>query len=158
MADGFTEFLNAVGERASHAGVFGAVAITDAMLVCAAKDSAEPADYRVSQEAGKVWVSFTTSNRWLSESIESDLMHTGDSIEELIDEELAELSYTGPALGACQHFRDDQKLFTFRSVLPIPAGARLRADEASVGIASTCLLAYEACFRRLGDVGGGSEE
>jgi hypothetical protein len=158
MVEGFPEFLNAVGERARRAGVFGSVAVSNATLVCAAKDSAEPADYRVSEDAGKVWVSFTTPNRWLSESIESDLMHTGDSIEDLIDEELAELSYTGPALGHCQHFRDDQKLFTFRSVIPIPTGAGPHPDEASVGVASTCLLAYEACFRRLGDVGGAAEE
>jgi hypothetical protein len=158
MVDGFPEFLRAVGERASRAGVFGSVSVADAMLVCTAKDSAEPADYRVSQEAGKVWVSFVTPNRWLSESIESDLMHTGDSIEELIDEELAELNYAGPALGPCRHFRDDQKLFTFRSVIPIAPGAGSRFDETSVQIASTCLLAYEACFRRLGDVGGGNDE
>lgn len=149
-----SEFLDAVAERARNAGVFGSVSIDrnaagGGMVCCAAKNSAEPAEYRIFSEDGKTWVAFVTPNRWLSESIESDLMHTGDAIEELIDEELAELDYKGPPLGACQHFRDDQKLFTFRSVVP--------GSPPSVETATTCLLAYEACFRRLGDVDAGDE-
>jgi hypothetical protein len=146
MSQGFSEFLEAIAERARGAGVFGPVSVDRGALICAAKNSAEPAEYRIFSDAGKTWIAFVTPNRWLSESIESDLEHTGDHIEELIDEELAELDYKGPPLGACQHFRDDQKLFTFRSVAP-------GADAAT---AATCLLAYEACFRRLGDVDAGA--
>jgi hypothetical protein len=158
MGDGFSAFLKAVGDHAQRAGVFGAVSLKGGMLVCSAKNSAEPAEYRISADAGKVWVSFVTPNRWLSESIESDLMHTGDSIEELIDEELAELDYAGPALGPCQHFRDDDKLFTFRSVIPVSADPQNSTDPGVLRVATTCLLAYEACFRRLGDVDAGAGE
>ena len=37
-----------------------------------------------------------TKDRWLSESIEGDLEHTGDELEELLEEELVELDWEGP--------------------------------------------------------------
>jgi hypothetical protein len=158
MSDGFTAFLKLVGERAERAGVFGAVELKGDMLVCAAKNAAEPAEYRVSQDEGKVWVSLVTPNRWLSESIEAELEHTGDEVEELVEEELAELDYNGAPMGPSQHFRSDDKLFTFRSpapVLAVDAAAGREAGDDPSGAAATvatCLLAYEACFRRLGDM------
>ncbi len=115
MGDGFSAFLKAVGDRARAAGVFGAVEVSGDQLLCDAKNSAEPAEYRLSAGDGKVWVSLVTANRWLSESIEADLEHTGDDVEELVEEELAELDYKGAPMGASQHFRSDDKLFTFRS-------------------------------------------
>ena len=48
-----------------------------------------------------------------------------------------------------EHFRSDDMLFTFRS--PLPAGIQA-ADAAKV------LLAYEACFRNLGDMNAGGAE
>ena len=36
-----------------------------------------------------------TKDRWLSESIEGDLEHTGDELEELFEEELVELNWDG---------------------------------------------------------------
>ena len=158
MSDGFTVFLRAVGDRAERAGVFGAVEVRNGMLICAAKNAAEPAEYRVTQDEGKVWVSLVTPNRWLSESIEAELEHTGDELEELLEEELAELDYNGAPLGPSQHYRSDDKLFTFRSPAPVLAvdaasGPESGADSSgAVATVATCLLAYEACFRRLGDM------
>jgi len=120
--------------------------------VCAAKNSAEAAEYRLFEEAGKVWVSLVTDNRWLSQSIEAHLVNTGDKLEELLDEELYDVGYEGGTL-TFEHFRSPDKLYTFRSPLPIGADA---PDAA--GIAAKCLLAYEACFRRLGDMDAADED
>ncbi|MEM7623546.1 MAG: hypothetical protein AAF235_10145 [Planctomycetota bacterium] len=145
--------FDAVAARATDAGVFGSIEVRDGMVVCAAANAAEPAFYRVETADGRIWVSLVTENRWLSESIESDLMHTGDKLEELLDEELADLDYTGQSLGF-EHFRSDDMLFTFRSALPIAIDVVTAptADVAAAGEITTVLLGYEACFRQLGDM------
>jgi len=142
--------LAKVREIAERAGVFGGCEVRDGVLVCRAANSAAPASYRVFESQGKMWVSLMMSDRWLSQSIEADLVHTGDKLEELLEEELAELGHTGGSLGF-EHFRSEDLLFTFRSPLPAEVGA-----EASR--VATCLLAYEQCFRRLGDMDAGGEE
>ena len=93
-----------------------------------------------------------TADRWLSESIESDLLHTGDKMEEL-----AELG-SDDRVARVEHFRSDDKLYTFR--LRVPAakpggtgGARTLEDQAA-----THLLALEAAFRNLGDMSAGPDE
>lgn len=137
--------LEQIQSRAEASGVFGSVRIEGGMLVCDAKNSAEPAHYRVEfhGEGGEpeVWVSLVMKDRWQSESIEAELMHTGDKLEELLDEELADIGYEGPALGF-EHFRSEDMLFTFRSRVPSD-------DPETIG---TCLLGYELTFRQLGDM------
>lgn len=142
--------LRAVNERAASAGVFGAITLDESIprLTCAAANSAEPAEYRLDVQQGRLWVSLVTANRWLSESIETDLLHTGDKLDELIEEELDELGFDIKAARVTfEHFRSDDKLFTFRSPIPAEADA-----------ATKWLLAYEACFRRLGDMDSAGEE
>lgn len=143
--------LDDVRIAAQKAGVFGAITLEEGMLVCEAKEAAEPAQYRVRVDGGVLWVELVTENRWLSESIEADLMHTGDKIEELIDEELVDLGCDDGPL-AVEHFRSEDMLFTFRSKAP------LHGDARDAEIVSACLLAYEACFRQLGDMEGGEED
>jgi hypothetical protein len=148
------EFLKGIGAKAEKAGVFGEIKVTRMQtLQCAAKNSAEPAWYRIERTDDKWNVSLVTANRWLSESIEADLMHYGDPIEELIEEELAELGYKGKPLEV-KHYRSDDMLYTFRSPMPVK-----EADgQKAVDVATQCLLAYEAAFRELGDMSGGDEE
>ncbi len=144
--------LERVRASAVDAGVFGGVKLKDGELVCEAAASAEPAHYRLGLDGNALWVSLTMADRWLSESIESDLMHTGDSMEELLEEELVEQGYEKGPLPV-EHFRSDDRLFTFRSKLPMTleqAGSPAAAD-----VALQCLLAYEACFRNLGDMSAG---
>lgn len=153
------ELAHAVGQRARAAGVFGPVTVTQqagpgVLVACAAKESASPAFYRVELDGGRLWVSLVMADRWLSESIETDLVHTGDKLEELIDEELVELGFHGGPL-PFEHFRSPDKLFTFRS--PVPADAS-RPTPADAETAGTLLLAYEACFRNLGDIAAGPED
>jgi hypothetical protein len=142
------ELLKSVSVAAGQADVFESVRFGPGGVECAARGASAPAFYRVGFEGGRLWVSLVTPDRWLSESIESDLMHTGDSIEELLEEELVDLGYDGPTL-PCEHFRSDDKLFTFRTALPGDADT----PDASMGErARVLLLGYEACFRQLGDM------
>jgi hypothetical protein len=149
----FEPFLTNVAGKARAAGVFGEVHIRTGdhggVLICEAANSAEPADYRVLFEHGKVFVSLTTQARWLSQSIEADLVHTGDKLDELIEEELVNLGWDATrARPTFEHFRDPDKLYTFRTPVPVP----LDRLASGVDVATTWLLAYEACFRQLGDM------
>jgi hypothetical protein len=143
-----------VAEKARAAGVFGGVIVNNHMLEAAARASAEPAAFRLTVEEGKLWVSLVTANRWLSQSIEQDLVHTGDKLEELLQEELVDLGYTG-AVPRFEHFRSEDKLFTFRSAVPVDVAAPSEADRTT---AAQFLLGYEACFRNLGDMEADDEE
>lgn len=155
----FTTFLDHIRAPAAASGLFGDITVRHGRLECAAAASAQPAFYRIELDGERVWVSLVMADRWLSESIEADLMHSGDSLEELLEEELIDQGHEGGPL-SFEHFRSDDMLFTFRSPLPVfahdlsdPAAARSAAQTAT-----RCLLAYEACFRELGDMSGGEED
>lgn len=143
------QLLQMVAARAQQAGVFGPVSIKGDRVECEAKASAAPAFFRVGLEDGSLWVSLVTADRWLSQSIEADLVHTGDKLEDLIAEELAEFDWKGPPL-TFEHFRSEDKLFTFRSRIHVDTAKF--GEQASAERATACLLAYEACFRELGDI------
>lgn len=141
-----TAILDRIRTAADAAGVFGALELSGNTLRCRARESAEEAWYVVESTPAAITVALTTADRWLSESIEADLMHYGDPIEELIEEELVELGWSGPS-PTVKHYRSDDMLYTFISVVPTSGTEQERADAAS-----TWLLAYEAAFRELGDM------
>ena len=141
------ELLHTVRSDTEQRGVFRSIEVLPDRLRCHAKDCPEPAWYELATVGSGLLVRFATPDRWLSESIESDLMHFGDPIEELVEEELAELGWRGK-VPPIKHFRDDDKLYTFEN--PVPT-----ADAAT---AAKFLFAYEAAFRALGDVGGEDED
>lgn len=145
------QLLEQVRAQTEKVGVFGPIQPKGAMLVCAAQNSAAPAEYRLFKEGDVWWVSLVTADRWLSESIESDLLHTGDKMEELVEEELAELG-CDHKVTKIEHFRSDApaKLYTFRTKVPA------HADQSA--LAATYLLAMEAAFRNLGDINAGTDE
>jgi hypothetical protein len=152
-------FLDRVGQRvrAARAGdepVFGQVDVRDGMLVCRARASAAPASYRLELDQGRLWVSLVMADRWLSESIESDLVEHGDKLEELLEEELVELGVHPEQPARFEHFRSEALLFTFRS--PLPISPEQAGSDAAVAVCATWLLAYEACFRNLGDMNEGA--
>lgn len=138
--------LTHVADAASRAGVFERVEVDRGMVVCTASGSAEPAFYRVGAGEAGIFVELVTPDRWLSGSIEGDLVHTGDALEELVDEELADLGYAGPAT-SFEHYRSEDKLFTFRSPVPEPGDGATPEETAA-----RMLLAYERVFRELGDM------
>ncbi len=146
--------LHTVRDEAERAGAFASAVVRDGMLVCQAKEAAEPAFYRLEVDGGCLWVSLVMKDRWLSESIETDLLHTGDKMEELIEEELAEQGWEDGA-PVVEHFRSEDMLFTFRSPLPVELE---RPATSAARTAMQWLLAYEAAFRPLGDMEASDED
>lgn len=149
----FQSLIEAVNERVKQADVFEQVHCDATGLRCQARDAESEAFYQVLADAktpGKVWVGLFTPDRWLSESIEADLLHQGDKMEDLLDEELVELGFDAGPL-AIEHFRDDAKVYVFRSALDV-AGEGDRVTPGDIDRAVKVLLAYEACFRQLGDM------
>jgi hypothetical protein len=148
MPEELVGVLESVREGAVQSGVFGDVRLTAERLECDAANSAEPATFRIGVEDGRVWVSLVMPDRWQSESIEADLMHSGDKLEELLEEEMVDLGYEGP-MPTFEHFRSPDKLFTFRT--PVCDESADYAPEQAEKARLT-LLGYEACFRQLGDM------
>lgn len=140
-----TPSIEALAPAARAAGVFAAVSTPSGLLRCDAAAVEEEAWYQVGP-AGEyaaapcVWVGLYVADRWLSGSIEADVLHSGDHFEDLLEEELIDQGYETRL--KVEHFRDDHKVFVFRS--PVPA------DRPEAVLPT--LLAYEACFRELGDM------
>jgi len=140
-----------VGDRAREAKVFDKVRRNDDALRCRAK-AVDAEAYFMAQVADKhdlIWVGLYTTDRWLSESIEADLMHQGDKIEELLEEELFDQGFEAKL--PVEHFRDEQKRYVFRSPVFLPKGEKLDG-EAMVDRVTKVLLAYRATFNQLGDM------
>lgn len=152
---GLTELLATAAARAREAGVFGTTTVSSGRLEAAAKNSAHPAHYRLDWQGDRLCVSLVTAARYLSQSIEADLVHTGDKLSELLEEELAELGYEGPTLPV-EHYRDDDKLFTFRTPLFGPWNGGESASRTDLAVIA--LLGYEAMFRQLGDMEADEED
>jgi hypothetical protein len=149
MEETMSEILTTVRDRAQSSGRFAAVTLDGTTLRCRAKGA--DACYVVDRE-GEGWaVSLLTADRWLSESIEGDMLEGRDTAEELVDDELVDVGFPG----RCQpvkHFRDDAKQYVFRSRVPLDGGS----DAAA--LTATYLLAFEAAFANLGDMQGGDAE
>lgn len=151
----FATLLTKTRERAEAMGVFAHAVVTDGRLDCQAAGSAEEAWYRVRWDSGKAWVSLEMADRWQSESIEADLVHTGDKLDELLEEEMVDLGYEGPR-PTFEHFRSDDMLFTFRT--PANIGDLGLESDAAADAVALLLRAYEACFRQLGDMDADTDE
>lgn len=149
--------LETLAARAAATGLFGAVNATPTSLVCAAANSADPAEYRVTCEGGKVWVSLVTAARYLSQSIEQTLVHSGDKAGDLLRDELIDVglltSHNDP-LPLVEHFRSPppEKLYTFRTPLAIAESDLATPKGAEVAFLT--LLAYRATFDELGGMAG----
>ncbi len=142
------------GEIARKENLFASVQAGPDGVHCAALVAPEPATYSLFLDGESLYVSFSTLDRWLSQSIEADLMFTGDKLEDLIDEEATDFGFDGGPL-EIEHFRDESKRYVFRSRIP----ARELGDEQAItNAAVACLLAYEAVFRELGDMGEDSDD
>jgi hypothetical protein len=103
--------------------------------------------YEISPTEGGCLLALMTKDRWLSESIEGDLEHTGDELEELFEEELVELDWDG-AVPTFRHFRNDQREYVFSCVWPSTATSEI----------AVALQAMVVMFTEIGDMGGEDEE
>ncbi|MBL1217688.1 MAG: hypothetical protein D8M59_09355 [Planctomycetes bacterium] len=142
------QILSNLVARLGQSDLFLNATATSDRIECQAAGCVGEAQYRAEWDGSQWWVSLVTADRWLSESIEADLMHTGDAIEELLEDELVDLGLSGRP--AVEHYRSDDLLYTFRSRV---GGADETPDAAETADrVFTWLSAYEACFRELGDV------
>ncbi len=141
-----------VADRLREAEVFCKVRRGDDALRCQPRQiESEGTAYcaEVPEPHDLVWVSLKTADRWLSESIEAALMHSGDKIEDLLEEELYDQGFE--ARLPVDHFRDDMKMYVFRSPVFLPPDEQLD-DERMIERVTQVILAFEACFRQLGDM------
>lgn len=148
-----THLLAALREAADASGLFASSELRDDRLRLAAKDAAAEAHYEIERRGDELLVRLLTADRWLSESIESQLVEHGDSLEELLEDELVEIGHEPARDGAIpkvRHFRDPARFYTFEC--PIPVG-----PDGPFESARRFLLGWEACFRGLGDMSGGEE-
>ena len=145
-----------VGDLAREGRRFEKVRRTDDALRCRAKGVESEAYYmaEVADSHDVVWVGLYTPDRWLSESIEADLMHQGDKIEELLEDELYDQGFE--ARLPVEHFRDERKRYVFRSPVFLPKGEKLDG-EGMIDRVHKVLMAYDATFSQLGDMKGGKK-
>ena len=98
-----------------------------------------------------------TPDRYLSQSIEQDLVHSGDKLADLLHDELIDVEFVGPPL-TVDHYRSPppDKLFTFRTKLPSPREAWPKPQT----VADICkvIAAYQACFGPLGSMTADDDE
>lgn len=142
--------LDAVAERARGTGLFGTVTRRAGVVEAAALQCPEDAAFRIELAGDGLYVSWVTPDRYMSQSIEADLMWTGDDLSDMIDEELAAVGWNAGPLGKLEHFRNDEKLFTFRSKLPLEPGKADPGQHADVLVKA--MMGYEAALRDLGDM------
>ncbi len=145
-------FYKEIQDAAEQARVFGEIGIDGRGLYCKAPNAAEEAFYRVSIVDDAVWISLETADRWLSGSIEGDLVNTGDKLDELIEEEVIDLGHHDAKVGF-DHLRSDEMLYIFRSKLSTPMGDPDCAKNAAIW-----LMGYELVFRELGDMDESQED
>ena len=134
------------------AGVFASVSRTDVGVRCDAMHVEEECYYAAQlDDAGTLWVGWYSPDRWVSGSIEGDLVHTGDKIDELLEEELVDLGLSIKL--PLEHYRNDEKLFVFHGRLDLPP----EVDDATNTLVKV-LLAFQACFVELGDMAPGEDD
>lgn len=149
--------LDFVRDQAQRSELFGEISFIDGpTLSLEAPDAAAPAFYRVGYEQGKLFVSLVTPDRYLSQSVEQDLVHTGDKLSDLLHDELIDVDHPAPYTPTVEHFRDREKLFTFRT--PVHAAELSLAGDEPARRVWLLLKAYQACFVNLGDIDAGEED
>lgn len=153
--------IDSVVAEANGSDFFESVAKADegkpelVLVIAVAKDTPEPVFYRLEVLEGDLAVSWCSPDRYISQSIETDVLWTGDDLDDLIDEELVDLGWNRGRLKPLKHYRNDEMLFVFISRLPIPADKVTPSDAKDIALA---LMAYEHAFRELGDMASEEED
>jgi len=146
LSDTKQNIYKQVRAGALEAGVFGEVQTDELGVRCQALHAAEPAFYRVSVLDDGVWIGLETEDRWLSGSIEADLVNTGDKLDELIEEEVIDLGDVNASV-SFEHFRSTDLMYVFRSKLNTPLDDPKAGERALIW-----LRGYEIVLRELGDM------
>ena len=72
-------------DRLRSSGQFATVDVVGEQIRCRARDVESEAHYVLSSTDRGLVVGFETPDRWLSESVEADLYHASDSLDELLE-------------------------------------------------------------------------
>lgn len=156
---GVAPLMEAVGKVLGDDIAYDLVTAAPTRVEGHAADAPEGALYRLEYREGKLWVAWVSPDRYLSQSIEAVLVFTGDDLDDMIDEELVDLGWERGRLAPNEHFRDEDKLFTFRSALPIdPAALDAGSLKALATDGARAVNAYRIAFSELGDMDGGEDE
>ncbi|MCA9278545.1 MAG: hypothetical protein H6815_07790 [Phycisphaeraceae bacterium] len=146
-----TEIASVVAARVQDSDVFESVNMEvregARAVCCEARESPSPIWYRALFGTDGTIIEFATEDRWLSQSIEADLVNTGDALEDLLEEELIDhdCEVRSPRF---EHFRSDDMEYVFR----------VKLENASAQTVAAFLLSFEACFGELGDVRESDDE
>ncbi|MDX2115929.1 MAG: hypothetical protein SFZ24_09990 [Planctomycetota bacterium] len=126
-----------------RSGSFGRAELRGGYVHALAKTNPAAA-FRAGFDEKGAFVAWVCGERYVSQSIEADLMWTGDDLSELIAEAAVDHGYSGPAFAQVEHYRDPDKLFTFLSRIPAAS------PDAPTLLAA--MLGYSAAFGELGDM------
>lgn len=150
--DTLAPIFDATIKPLKDAEVFANVTRTEVGVRCDAMHIDEECYYaaHVDQD-GTLWVGWYSPDRWVSGSIEGDLVHTGDKIDELLEEELVDLGLSIKL--PLEHYRNDDKIFVFHGKLELPSDPT-EATDTLVKV----LLAFQTCFVELGDMAPDEDE
>ncbi len=143
------ELLRQAARSADGSGVFAQVVEEPGRIACQSKIQPD-AWYRIETDGGRLTANWVSEDRYLSQSIEAELMWTGDDLDDMIDEERVDLGFDRGPLGKLEHYRNPEKMFTFRASIPIEMSEAEPERDAPELV--KCLLAFEAAFRELGDM------
>ena len=80
--------LQTLVQQAIDSGRFKDASIAGQTVRCRAKDASAEAWYVIDKADGHWSIALETPDRWLSESIEGDMLEGRDTAEELVDDEL----------------------------------------------------------------------
>lgn len=161
------EILAYVEREAAASGVFGGVRMSGGaggagLLLSCEASGVEGATYRLQSDGGRLWVALVTADRYLSQSIEQDLVHTGDKMHDLLRDELIDADHPNVPSEAeagkelrVEHFRDSEKLFTFR--VAVRASDLAQQEPERSRRVWLLLKAFEAVYRNLGGMQGDGE-
>ena len=150
LAPNAQALLTRIAERALAHDVFDSAEVKGSMVYAHATDSPEEAFYRVEIDEEGVFVSWASEDRYISQSIEAELMWTGDDLDDMIDEGAQDAGWTLGRMEPLKHYRDEGMHFVYRSKTPIApadADAGAHADQLVAAMAG-----YAEAMAEFGDM------
>ena len=159
----FSQLIDAVASDAEALDLFESVETREDRVICYADGPESPAWYAIrfdhvvaagaydegEEVEASVTLSWNSKDRYLSQSIESDLVYTGDDLDDMLDEELVDLGWSRGRLDPFKHYRDEEETFVFVFCLPLKQSKLTPNDAADL---VKCLQAADLVFSELGDM------
>jgi hypothetical protein len=139
-----------VRERLDASDRFDSAGVEGPCVVAHATDAPEEVRYRIEFDGSALWAAWVSEDRYISQSIEAEIMWTGDDLDDMIDEESVDAGWSLGRLEPMEHFRNEEMLFTFRSKLPI-APSKANAEKHAEQMVAV-LTGYAEAFAELGDM------